>query len=200
MRLIAVVLLLAVALAVVGCSGGVSGSSTKAVEPAKAPAIEEKPAEPKYSSWVVNIVDDASSSKGGMTYDIALNFNATNPTSDIAGKYTGSATAKTSTKGSAGGASVKASAIANSSQLEFTLAPVGAGSELKPLTDENGYIGKGTITMAAAGDATVGNVTRGIDNNSSQPIEVIVVGSDATLNITISGNKYTFKGKIIGKE
>ncbi len=201
-RIVAVVMLLVFALAGGGCagSGAGSGSDSQAASPKPAPAVEEPPAKPKYSAWVVSIVDDATSSKGGMTYDIALNLNATNPTSDIAGKYTGTATAKTSTKGSAGGASVKASAIANSSQLEFTLAPVGAGSDLKPLTEEPGYIGKGTITMGAAGDATVGNVTRGISNSSSQPIEVLVLGSDATLNITISGNKYKFKGKITGRE
>jgi hypothetical protein len=191
-----------IALAAAGCtnSGTGSGAGSPPTEPAQAPAVAEKPAEPTYSSWVVSIVDDASASQGGMKYDIALNLNATNPTGDIAGKYTGTATAKTSTKGSAGGASVKASAIANSSQLEFTLAPVGAGSELKPLTEQPGYIGNGTITMGANGDATVGNVTRGISNNSSQPIEVLVVGSDVTLTITISGNKYKFKGTITGKE
>ena len=54
--------------------------------------------------------------------------------------------------------------------------------------------------MAAAGDASVGSVKRGISNTSSQPIEVLVSGSDATLDITISGNKYKFKGTIVGKE
>ena len=166
-----------------GCSSSSSdsGGSASTTEPAAEKPAEPKPEEPVYSSWIVNIVDDATSSKDGMTYTIALNFNAENPTSDISGKYSGSATAKTTTKGSAGGASVNASAIAKSSQLEFTLAPVGAGSELKPLTDEPGYIGKGTITMAAAGDASVGSVKRGISNTSSQPIEVLVsgVGRDA---------------------
>jgi hypothetical protein len=195
-----VLALLLVALAAVGCSEKSPSPSpgTQTSEPAKEP-VEQKPAEPTYSSWVVSVVDDASASKGGMTYDIALNLNATNPTGDIAGKYTGTATAKTTTKGSAGGAAVSASAIANSSQLEFTLSdPEATG--LKGLTDQKSYYGKGTITMNAGGQASVGNVTKGISNSSSQPIEVIVLGSDVTLNITISGNKYTFKGKISGKE
>jgi hypothetical protein len=201
-RLLVILASLLAALLLGGCTsnGSNSGAGSPPAEPAKEPAVQEKPAEPTYTSWVVSIVDDASASKGGMKYDIALNLNATNPSADIAGKYTGTATAKTSTQGSAGGASVKASAIANSSQLEFTLAPVGAGSELKTLTEQPGYIGQGTITMGASGDASVGSVKRGISNNSSQPIEVLVVGSDVTLTITISGNKYKFKGKITGRE
>jgi hypothetical protein len=201
-RLLLAFALLLAAVAVAGCSekGSGSGGGTQASEPAKEPTEQEKPAEPTYSSWVVSIVDDASASKGGMTYDIALNLEATNPTGDISGKYTGTATAKTTTKGSAGGAAVSASAIAKSSQLEFTLAPVGAGSDLTPLTKEKGYIGTGTITMNAGGKASVGSVTKGISNNSSQPIEVLATGSDVTLTITISGNKYKFKGKITGRE
>jgi len=202
-RFLVAILVLGVLLGAAGCSGGSAGSAESGGSGNSAspqPKSEDPPAEPEYSSWVVSIVDDASASKDGMTYDIALNLEATNPTADIAGKYTGTATAKTSTKGSAGGAAVNASAIAKSSQLEFTLAPVGAGSDLTPLTKEKGYIGKGTITMNAGGQASVGSVTKGISNSSSQPIEVLATGSDVSLTITISGNKYKFKGKITGRE
>lgn len=201
-RLVMVLVVLLAAIVIAGCAdkGANPGPGAQASEPAKESAEQEKPAEPTYSSWVVSIVDDASASKGGMTYDIALNLKATNPTGDIAGKYTGTATARTTTKGSAGGAAVSASAIANSSQLEFTLAQVGAGSDLTPLTKEKGYIGTGTITMNAGGQASVGSVTKGTSNSSSQPIEVLATGSDVTLSITISGNKYKFKGKITGME
>lgn len=200
LRLMLVFLLLAGAFALFGCSGsgqGSSGGSEGAIS-------DEQPStkQPGYESWVVYINDDDSYTAGGMTYSIALNLIATNPTQDIAGTYTGSATAKTDTTGDVGGAQLNASAIANSSELNFTLKEGfdSSGGSLAPITeDERVYSGSGTIVMKAGGTANVGGAAGGFSNTSGQAIEVNTQGSAVTLSIAISGHKYTFEGTIGGK-
>lgn len=174
-------------------SSGDSGSSA-------GEATEEKQASPEYTSWVVSIVDDQESSEGGMTYTIALNLQATNPSGYKYGTYTGTATAKTTTTGSVGAGTLEAEAIANSTQLEFTLDDPQAGEALGSLTDDLTYSGSGTITMQAAGTAHVGAASGGFANNSAQPFTITATGDKVTMDITIDGKKFTFNGTITGRE
>lgn len=136
-----------------------------------------------------------------MTYEIALNFTATNPSSNPAGTYKGKAVANTTTTGDVGGAQLNANAIAQSGQLEFTLEDPTAGGALAPLSDEEAATlsGTGTITMKAAGSGTVGGAGGSFQNTSSQQITVKVVGDKVTLTVPISGNTYTFEGTLSGK-
>ncbi|MHB8739755.1 MAG: hypothetical protein ACYC62_01155, partial [Coriobacteriia bacterium] len=130
--------ILRVALALVIVAGAcvsVSCAPAETEEPAPAentaedPAPQEQPERPVLpDSWVIYINDDDSYTEGEITYSIALNLTATNPTQGIAGTYTGSATAKTDTTGQVNGLPLNASAIAESSMLEFTLVD-GAGTD-----------------------------------------------------------------------
>ena len=202
LRFTMVFLLLVGLMAMPGCSGDdqVSQDTTPAGEAA---SQEQPSAEPiGYDSWVVYINDDDSYEEGGITYSIALNLTATNPTQDRAGTYTGSATAKTDSTGNIGGQQLNASAIAESSKLEFTLKEGfdSAGGTLMPLTEEELiYLGTGSIVMDAAGSGTVGAAGGGFSNTSGQTLEINTQGSKVTLNIVISGHKYTFEGTLSGK-
>lgn len=171
-------------------------------EDAEEPAAQEQPERPVLpDSWVIYINDDDSYTEGEITYSIALNLTATNPTQGIAGTYTGSATAKTDTTGQVQGLPLNASAIAESSMLEFTLVD-GAGTDgaLAPLTAEGAvYSGTGTIVMAAAGSGTIGPAGGGFSNTSGSPLEVSVQGSAVTLKTIISGHTYTFEGTLAGE-
>lgn len=202
LRLLAALLLLVLPLALIGCEpkGEAAGSANKDEPAAEAPASEE-PEEPEYSSWVVYVNDDDSYSAGGITYSIALNLKATNPTGDPAGKYTGSATAKTDTNGSVGGAQLSASAIAKSSTLTFTLEDPTADGQLAQLTDDEQLLlsGSGSIVMKAAGSGTIGGAGGSFSNTSGQNLKVSVNGDKVTLSVVISGHKYTFDGTISGK-
>lgn len=203
LRFAVVCSMLLLATATAACSE--TDSATTDTPAAEAPAAEPaeqaaaEPEEPQYTSWQVYINDDDSYEKGGITYEIALNLEATNPSSEIAGTYTGEAVAKTSTTGEVGGQQLNASAIANSSNLEFTLEDVTAGTDLAPLTENAVYGGTGSITMKAAGSGTIGAAGGSFSNNSSQPLKVRTSGTDVTLEITIDGHKYTFEGTISGK-
>lgn len=157
-------------------------------------------AKPKYSRWVVYINDDSSYTSSGITRSIALNFQAVNPTPSIKGKYTGTATASTKTQGSVGGAPLRAQAIAQSGQLQFTIQDPGADDQLGSLTKiKEDYWGSGTITMNAAGSATVGSASGSYKNTSSQNIILNVKGSKVTLKVIIEGHEFTFHGTISGK-
>lgn len=197
--LMALALLAAVALSF-GCEKDEAPDSGQGETPAEEPAEEQ--ARPEgYDSWVIYINDDDSYTEGGITYSIALNLTATNPTQSIAGTYTGTATAKTDTTGDVGGQQLNASAIANSSQLEFTLVDgSGTGDDLAPLTAEEAvYSGTGSITMAAAGSGTIGQAGGAFSNTSGQAVEVQVQGSAVTFSVVISGHKYTFQGTLSGE-
>ncbi|HEY3317871.1 MAG TPA: hypothetical protein VGK50_05570 [Coriobacteriia bacterium] len=205
-RLLTVLVLIALPFAASGCSqsGGTGASSGQSsAPPANKPAATGKPAEPKYSSWVVYINDDDSYSQGSVTYKIALNLTATNPTGDEAGKYTGNATASTTTQGTVGGAQLNAQAIANSGTLQFKLEDTTAGGALAGLSTETANAdllsGRGAITMKAAGHASVGPAGGSYSNTSGQQIDVQVKGSKVTLQVGISGHTYTFHGTISGK-
>ena len=139
--------------------------------------------------------------KGGITYSVALNLTATNPTGDIAGTYSGTATAKTTSTGDVGGAQLNASAIANSTQLEFTLEDATEGDPTRTAHARRRrlYVGTGTIAMKAAGSGTVGRASGAFKNTSGQPIKVTASGSNVTLAVTLVGHTYTFKGTIRGK-
>jgi hypothetical protein len=197
-RMLALALVCVVALAALaGCSannassGGGSGTSPS---PSPEPAAPETP---KPTSWVVSIVDDDSFSQGGITYSIAMNLNATNPSADPAGTYTGTATAKTDSNGTVGGATLNASAIANSTKLEFVLADMTGGGTLPAGTAA--YTGPGSIVMKAAGSGSVGKSSGPFSNTSGQSFTMSVNGSKATMTIPISGHTYTFEGTISGK-
>jgi hypothetical protein len=194
-------LILVLATAASGCDTDTTANSTGASAPdpaAERPATAE-PEEPRYTSWRVYINDDDSYEKGGIAYEIALNLEATNPSSEIAGTYKGTAVAKTSTTGEIGGQQLNASAIANSSNLEFSLEDVTEGTDLAPLTENAVYGGSGSITMKAAGSGTVGQASGPFSNTSSQPLKVSVSGTAATLEISIDGHKYEFNGTISGQ-
>jgi len=201
-RAFLVLLLLAGISGLSGCAAKTQDSSESS-SPQEEPAAEEQSTkQPGYDSWVVYINDDDSYTKGEITYSIALNLTATNPTQDIAGTYTGEATAKTDTVGEVEGVPLTASAIANSSQLEFTLAEGfdSSGGALTPMTEEElVYSGTGTIVMEASGSGNIGGAGGGFSNTSGQTLEVSTKGSVVTLKVAISGHTYTFEGTISGK-
>ncbi len=198
-RVVLALLLGAGLLAAAGCSdtdaGSGSGDTTQEEQPA-----EEKQRPVLPSSWVITVVDDDSYTEGEITYSIALNLTATNPTQSIDGTYSGTATAKTDTVGTVQGLPLNASAIANSSVLEFTLVDEsGTGDALAPLDAEDAvYSGTGRVVMAAAGSGTVGPAGGGFSATSGDPVEVRVQGSAVTFSVTIQGHKYTFDGTLEG--
>lgn len=198
--LLALALLAGLALAT-GCNESDEAGARGAEEPAEEPAVDEQERPEGFSSWTITIVDDDTYTEGDITYSIALNLSATNPTQSIDGVYTGTATAKTDTTGMVQGMPLNASAIANSSVLEFTLVDqAGAEGGLAPITAEGAvYSGTGNIVMAAAGSGTVGPAGGGFSNTSGQPVEVTVNGSAVTFNVVISGHKYTFQGTLAGQ-
>lgn len=197
-RLALVLALLGAGLVVTACDDS-AGESASSPPPAEQPAAQEPvPEEPTYTSWVVNIVDDDSFSQGDISYEIALNLKATNPSGDIAGTYKGEATAKTSTSGVVEGLPLQADAIAQSGPLEFTLAA--GGGDMAALTTETVvYGGSGSITMAAAGSGTIGAAGGSFSNTSSQQFTMTVVNDAVTMKIPIQGHTYTFTGTISGR-
>lgn len=225
---LAVAALLALAAGTSGCSranvtaGGSGGSPTQQLSAAttstrpattSASAIQTTPpaAKPKYTKWIVNIKDDDSSSQGAMTYKIALNLKATSASTGAAGKYTGTATAKTSVSGSLYGRQLNATAMAKSSKLQFTLTATEGnvdandvdtgGGALAPLTSpETTYRGTGTITMKASGTAHLGAAAGGFSNTSSQPIKLSGAGTKITMTVPIQGHTYSFQGTIRGEK
>lgn len=182
-----------------GAGGAHSGTDAGAGTPA-AP-------EPVYRSWIVYINDDQSYSEGPITRSIALNLTATNPSADAAGTYTGSATAKTTTSGEVDGKKLDASAIAQSSNLSFSLEP-GAGAPAQSSDDalapvSADYTGTGSITMAAGGSGTVTGKGRtasgGFSNTSSQQVRVAVNGSEVEFAVDIENHTFVFKGILRGE-
>jgi hypothetical protein len=182
-----------------GCDKSEKASSGEAESPAEEPAGEQERPE-GYSSWTITVVDDDTYTEGDITYSIALNLTATNPTQSIDGAYSGTATANTTTTGVVQGMPLNASAIVNSSLLEFTLADESGTSDgLAPLTAEGAvYSGSGSIVMAASGSGTVGPAGGSFQNTSGQNLQVRVQGSAVTLSVDISGHTYTFQGTITG--
>lgn len=185
-----------------------SGSKSPAPSPAEKPAQQAAPA-PQNVRWTVYINDDQEHTKGSMTYGIAMNLTAKNPAvGTVGGTYTGTATAHTTTSGQVNGATLDADAVANSTQLTFTLKPAnqsasaqdaeaGSGGDLAQLTPATGdavYEGAGTITMAAAGSGAISGAGGSFSNTSSQPIKVTVTGQKAVLKININGIDWTFNG------
>lgn len=199
LRLVAACLILSLAFVATACNE--SDSDTTDTQATESPAVQDEqvPEEPEYTSWKVYINDDDSYEEGGITYEIALNLEATNPSGEISGTYTGKAVASTSTTGDVGGQQLNASAIAHSSNLQFSLEDVTQGTDLAPLTEDAVYSGTGSITMEAAGSGTVGPAGGSFSNNSSQPLTVSVSGTDVTLEIPIDGHTYVFKGTISGQ-
>jgi len=202
-RLGAVLALVALVFAVAGCAGQDAPAASSAAKPAPAeqPEPQTEPEQPEYSKWIVYVNDDDSYEKDGITYAIALNLTATNPSSDIAGEYTGKATAKTDSTGEYRGQQLNASAIANSSKLEFTLEDPSAEGALAPVTEGElpEYSGSGSIVMKASGSGTYGQAGGPFSNTSGQNLKVSVTGSAVTLEVTIDGHKYTFEGTISGE-
>jgi hypothetical protein len=182
-----------------------SGGPTTVEQQSATTTVEQQStttSEPSPTSWVIYINDDDSYTEGDITYSIALNLTATNPSPDIAGTYTGSATAKTDVNGTVRGQPLSASSIVNSTKLEFTLEDPLGGGTLETLTptgpEELVYSGSGAIVMAAAGSGSVGPAGGVFQNTSGQTIEVTVKGSVATLSVVIEGHTYTFEGTIGG--
>ncbi|PKQ29467.1 MAG: hypothetical protein CVT60_05160 [Actinobacteria bacterium HGW-Actinobacteria-10] len=198
-------ILLAILLCVMSLSAGCDAEKTSSdsqTQPAEEPVADEAPPQPNYERWVVYINDDDSYIEGAITYSIALNLTATNPTQDPAGTYTGTATAKTDTNGEVGGQQLTASAIANSSTLQFKLNEGydSADGALAPLTEEGQvYSGTGSIVMAASGSGSIGGASGGFSNTSGQNLQVTTQGSTVTLKVDISGHTYTFEGTIRGE-
>lgn len=199
--MLAFVLLAGVGLSA-GCDKGAEGDAGDSKGRAEEPAPGEKEQPPGYTSWTINIVDDDTYTEGDITYTIALNLTATNPTQSIDGTYSGTATAQTTTTGVVEGMPLNASAIANSSSLEFTLIDQArAEGGVAPITAEQAvYSGTGTITMAASGGGTIGPAGGSFGNTSSQAVDVIAQGSAVTFRVNISGHTYTFEGTLQGQE
>ncbi len=202
-RLLALIAVIALAITAWGCETKPS-PSTGSEDPAsaEAPAASQPaPEEPQYTSWQLYINDDDSFTKGGITYDIALNLKATNPSSKPAGTYTGEATAKTSSTGMTGGYPLDASAIASSTMLKFKLHDLREGGGPTDLAaDPADLLGSGKIVMKASGSGTIGAAGGSFGNTSGQEILVSVKGETATLKVKIDGHTYTFKGTLTGKE
>lgn len=203
LRLALVLLVAGLAVVVTGCQkeSAQGTSEPPASQPAEEP-VAESPEEPQYSSWVVYINDDDSYEKGGITYSIALNLTATNPTSEVAGEYVGKATAKTDSTGEYMGQQLNASAIANSSKLAFVLEDPSAGGALASVTEDElpKYSGSGSIVMKASGNGTYGQAGGGFSNTSGQNLKVSARGESVTLKVNIDGHTYTFDGTISGKK
>lgn len=200
-----VLLFVCIALAVgaAGCSDESADPDSGAGETTDEQATEpaEEPEEPTYTSWQVYINDEDSYTEGSMTYSIALNFTATNPTANPAGDYSGEAAASTTTSGEVNGVQLEAQAIAQSGNLEFTLGDPTVGGALTPLTEDTANLsGRGTITMAASGSVSGGGAAGSFSNTSSQQIKVSVDGSVATLRVPINGHDYNFTGTFSGTE
>lgn len=172
------------------------GADSAAPNPAE--TGEQQPVR-KITAWEVQINDEDSYTEGSVTYTIAMNLTATNPSQDAAGAYTGSATAKTDSVGSINGAPLNASAMVDSTQLEFTLTGEGVAGDdaLAPLTTEDQvYTGAGSIVMAAAGSGTVGAAGGSFSNTSGQNLKLDVQGGAVTMKVVISGHEYTFQGTL----
>lgn len=118
-RALTVLLALCIAIPATGCSGEAGDDGADTSQEAPEPGGDEQQASPQYTSWVVSIVDDQESSEGGMTYTVALNLGATNPSGYKWGTYTGTATARTTTTGAVGAGTLEAEAIAGK-QFAFT--------------------------------------------------------------------------------
>jgi hypothetical protein len=204
-RILLALALVALVLPVAACAQNAAdpgGAASTAPAEKSAPDPATKADEPAYHSWTVHINDDDSYSAGGMTYKIALNFDATNPSGDPAGTYKGTATASTSTQGNVGGAHLSAQAIAQSGNLSFALDDPSGGGALASLDGKDlpDLSGSGTITMKAAGSGSIGGAGGSFSNTSSQKITVKTTGDKATLTVTISGHTYTFNGTISGRK
>jgi len=203
--IVAVAVMVVLASMLAGCSSNEeSGTDSSANKPPAEQPAPEQPAEeePAYSSWEVNINDHDAHIKGGVTYTVTLNLTATNPSPSKSGTYTGKAVATTESSGQVGKAQLNASAIANSTQLEFTLEPAG-GTDDDPLTalTEEGrvYVGTGTIAMNAAGSGTIGAAGGSFSKSSAENLNVKADGEAVTLTVVLNGQKYTFNGTISGK-
>lgn len=182
-----------------GCSQKADDSGTGSADKGTA-ASESDAAAPEDANWIVYINDEQTQQQGGMTYGIAMNLTAKNTSGGPAGTYTGEATAKTTTTGDVGGATLDASAIAKSTQLEFSLTGSNASEvesesagALAPLT-EGDYSGSGTITMQASGSGTVGAAGGTFGNTSGQSFTITVTGTQAVMKININGMEWTFTG------
>jgi hypothetical protein len=206
-QLLASIVAMAVLLGCLGLLSGCDGDDespdpAETTTPDEAPAAEQ-PAEeePAYTAWTVYVNDEDSYDEEGITYTIALNLTATNPTPEIMGEYIGTATASTSSVGEYMGQQLNASAIANSSSLTFELLDATGEGALAPLTSDApaDYFGTGSIVMAAAGGGTYGAAGGSFSNTSGQNLTVTVTGSDVTLKVTIDGHEYTFDGTISGQ-
>jgi len=192
---------LLLAIAAGGCAEKSDTGSTSPEPSDSASPETAQPEDPAYTSWEVYINDEDSFDKDGITYTIALNLTATNPTPDIAGTYTGTATASTSSVGEYLGAELNASAIANSTTLTFTLQDPTAGGALAPVSDDApaDYAGSGSIVMQAAGGGTYAAAGGSFGNTSGQNLAVTVSGTVVTLKVTIDGHEYIFEGTLSGK-
>ncbi len=202
-RIAVLLALVMLAGALAGCSDDTAdpGTEDEAATQEQTAEPAEEPEEPIYTSWQVYINDDDEFSEGDMTYTIALNFTATNPTGDPAGDYTGTATASTGTSGQVNGVQLDAQAIAQSGNLQFTLVDTTGGDAVAPLTDNAVALsGTGTITMAASGSVSGGGGSGSFSNTSSQQIRVSVEGSVARLTVPINGHEYNFTGTFSGTE
>jgi hypothetical protein len=127
------------------------------------------------------------------------------------GPYEGSATAKTTNSGTAGGGELKATATSKSSALQFdmgsTLTPLtapGAGSGLAPLTKGGpDFTGSGTISMGTTGKATMtgggASVSGPIGNSSTVPISVYVTGPLVRLAVQFPQGTVYFDGYMRGE-
>lgn len=188
--------------------GGATACSRDTPPDGQTPAertAEPDPALPPVGDikgWTVHINDDDSYTEGSVTYSIALNLTATNPSQDARGTYTGSATAKTDSTGDVGGQPLNASAVAESTSLEFELdSPDGTDDALAPLTSEDQiYAGSGSIAMKAAGSGTIGQAGGSFKNTSGQNVQVSAEGGKVTFRVDISGHTYTFEGTLTPQE
>ena len=193
--------LLAVVATTTACADKTPPASEAPAEQASEPEQERAPVG-DIKGWTVHINDDDSYTEGSVTYSIALNLTATNPSQDARGTYAGSATAKTDSTGDVNGQPLNASAIAESSLLEFTLdSPEGTDDALAPLTTQDqAYSGSGSIVMKAAGSGTIGQAGGGFENTSGQNVTVTTQGSEVTFEVDISGHTYTFEGTLAPEE
>ena len=207
-RLLASIVATAVVIGALGVLAGCNEDAGSA-DPAEPNATDESPAteqpaedeEPAYTAWTVYVNDEDSYDEEGITYTIALNLTATNPTPEITGTYTGSATASTSSVGEYMGAELNASAVANSSSLTFELLDATGDGAIAPITQTAAadYFGTGSIVMSAAGGGTYAAAGGSFSNTSGQNLTVRVTGSNVTLQVTIDGHQYTFDGTISGQ-
>lgn len=176
--------------------------------------------------WVVYVNDTANATYGGLAQSIKLTLRAVNAGGDIAGQYKGSASIKSSNKGSIGPGTLDSPQSGGAGSVQIVLIagdplasltpndPLSSltpepPDPLAPLTDGDmpTWIGSGKIVMSSmgVGGHATGRIggysgTGGTGNTSSLPVQLAVTGTQVSLTVSgFPGGAMTFRGFVRGE-